>query len=174
MNPNDIATAVGEEAAHELESARSRIVHCLDQLSDEQVWWRSRESMNSIGNLLLHLCGNVRQWLIAGIGGTPDHRNRPAEFADRSHRPRAELRQLLDGTVAEAQQVLRRVSAEELLRVRRIQGFDITALRAIFDAVPHFRGHTQEIIHLTRVLKGDSYRFAWTPTTKEQGAADLA
>lgn len=170
MSPNDIATAVGEEAARELDNALSRIAHCLDQLSDEQVWWRPLESMNSIGNLLLHLCGNLRQWLIAGIGGAPDHRDRPAEFADRSQRPKAELRRLLEGTVAEAQQALRRVSADELLRVRRIQGFDITALRAIFDAVPHFRGHTQEIIHVTRVLKGDSYRFAWTPATKVQGA----
>ncbi|HZT80346.1 MAG TPA: DUF1572 family protein [Gemmataceae bacterium] len=167
---NELAAAVTAEAAHELASALARVRHCLDQLTDEQVWWRPSESMNSAANLVLHLCGNLRQWVIAGLGGTPDHRDRPREFAERGPIPKAELLRRLEQTVEEARQALGRQTPADLLRVRRIQGFDVTGLRAIFDAVPHFRGHTQEIVHLTRTLKGDAYRFAFVPVGVEQGA----
>ena len=82
MNTNDLAHAVGIEAGRELEAAFGRIKHCLRQLSEEQVWWRPSPALNSIGNLILHLCGNLRQWIVAGLGGAADHRNRPSEFAE--------------------------------------------------------------------------------------------
>jgi hypothetical protein len=170
LTADEFAAAVMNEAATELGKALERLAHCLDQLTDEQVWWRSSESMNSIGNLILHLCGNLGQWVVAGLGGTPDARDRPGEFAERSLIPKAELLDRLRSAVAESQRVLRGLSAAELLRVRRIQGFDVTGLWALFDAVPHFRGHTQEIVYRTRELLGDRYRFAWVPTTKEEGA----
>jgi len=65
--------------------------------------------------------------------------------------------------------VLGKMTAHQLLEIRRIQGFNVTGLAAIFDSVPHFRGHTQEIIGMTRLQLGDAYKFAWTPTTPEQG-----
>lgn len=166
-----LAAAVTAEAANELTSALDRIKHCLGQLNDEQVWWRPRPSLNSIGNLVLHLCGNVRQWVLAGLGGAADVRNRPAEFKERGPMPKAELLRQLEAVVGEAKQVLDRLTATEMLRSRRIQGFDVSGLAAIFSTVPHFRGHTQEIVHMTRTLLGDAYRFAWTPATPEQGAA---
>jgi hypothetical protein len=171
MTANELAKAVGNEASKELASALTRIKHCLSQLSDEQAWWRPSAGMNSIGNLVLHLVGNLRQWIVAGLGGAEDVRSRPAEFAERGPIAREELMHRLDEVVAEAEQALKRMTAADLLRHRRIQGFDVTGLAAIFDSVPHFRGHTQEIIHLTRLQLGDGYRFAWTPTTPEQGAA---
>src|SRR4029077_4440954 len=82
MTADEMAAAVGREAATELTSALAKIKHCLGQLTEEQVWWRSRPSLNSIGNLILHLCGNVRQWIVAGLGGAADSRDRPAEFAE--------------------------------------------------------------------------------------------
>jgi hypothetical protein len=167
---DEFAAAVTAEAAHEMHSALARIKHCLDQLTDEQIWSRPGEGQNSIANLLLHLSGNLRQWVIAGLGGAADVRDRPAEFADRGGRSREELWRLLGGTLAEAGQVLQRLSAGELLRPRRIQGRDLSGLRALFDTVPHLRGHTQEIVFRTRLLLGDQYRFAWTPQTKEEGA----
>jgi hypothetical protein len=168
--PDDLAAAVGREAANELTSALGRIKHCLGHLNDEQVWWRPRPSMNSIGNLILHLCGNVRQWVVAGLGGAADVRNRPAEFAERGPIPKSELLRRLDAVVDEAKAVLGRLTARQLLETRRIQGFDETGLAALLSSVPHFRGHTQEIIHLTRLQLGDAYQFAWRPTTPEQGA----
>jgi len=170
LTADEVAAAVGVEAAKELTSALGRIEHCLGQLTDEQVWWRSRPSLNSIGNLILHLCGNVRQWIVAGLGGDADSRDRPAEFSERGPIPKEELLGRLEAVVGEARGVLARQTARHLLEARRIQGFDVTGLAAIFDSVPHFRGHAQEIVHLTRLQLGDAYKFAWTPTTPEQGA----
>jgi hypothetical protein len=171
MTTDDLAAAVGTEAGNELSNALARIKHCVDQLTDNQVWRRAQPHLNSIGNLILHLCGNVRQWIIAGVGGAADVRDRPAEFAERGPIPRAELLRRLDETVAKAGEVLRQVTAKQLLAVRRIQGFSVTGLAAIFSCAPHFRGHTQEIIHMTRLQLGDAYRFAWKSATAEQGAA---
>ena len=81
------------------------------------------------------------------------------------------LRGRLETVVDEAKLVLGRLTAQQLLEVRRIQGFDVTGLAAIFSSVPQFRGHTKETVHMTRLQFSDDYRFAWTPTTPEQGAA---
>jgi hypothetical protein len=170
MTADELAAAVGAAAAHELDSALERIKHCLGQLTDGQVWQRSQPSLNSIGNVVLHLCGNLGQWVVAGIGGAPDVRNRPAEFAERGPVPKDELVRRLEAVVGEAKRVLAGVDARQLAEPRRIQGFDVTGLAAVFDSIPHFRGHTQEIVHMTRLQLGDAYQFAWTPTTPEQGA----
>jgi hypothetical protein len=167
---DELAAAVGREAGNELTSALGRIKHCLGQLTDEQVWWRSRPSLNSVGNLILHLCGNVRQWIGAGLGGAADRRDRPAEFATRGPIPKEALLRQLEAVVDEARAVLARQTVRQLLEVRRIQGFDVSGLAAIFDSVPHFRGHTQEIVSLTRLQLGEAYQLAWIPTTPEQGA----
>jgi hypothetical protein len=169
MKADELAIAVGSAAAKEMTSALARIKHCLGQLSDEQLWQRSQPSLNSIGNVILHLCGNVRQWIVAGLGGAPDTRNRPAEFSERGAISKEELLRRLHSVVGEAKEVLARQSAEQLLKVRRIQGWDVTGLAAIFDSVPHFRGHTQEIVHMTRLQLGDAYQFSWQPQTPEQG-----
>jgi hypothetical protein len=79
---------------------------------------------------------------------------------------------VLDAVVGDAKQVLGRLTARDMLEVRRIQGFDVTGLAAIFSSVPHFRGHTQEVIHMTRSHLGDAYQFAWTPATPVQGAPE--
>jgi hypothetical protein len=171
MTADELAAAVGAAAAHELESALNRIKHCLDQLTDEQIWHRSQPGFNSIGNLILHLCGNLRQWVVAGTGGAPDVRNRPAEFAEQEPIPKDKLMRRLEAVVEEAKRVLAGVDARQLAAVHRIQGFDVTGVAAIFDSVPHFRGHTQEIVRMTRMQLGEAYKFAWTPTTPEQGAS---
>jgi hypothetical protein len=153
-----------------------KIEHCASQLSDEQVWWRPRQGegggeMNSIANLMLHLAGNLRQWIISGVGGAKYVRNRPAEFADRSRAPAADVLVKLRQTVKEADAVLARLRAEDLTQPRRIQGFDTTVLAATFDTIAHFRGHTQEIIHMTREQLGPAYRFDFVPEGKEQESA---
>ena len=170
MTADELAAAVGAAAAHELDSARHRIAHCLRQLNETQVWHRSQPSLNSIGNLILHLCGNVRQWIIAGLGGAADARDRPAEFSEQGPIARAELLRQLDAVVDEAKAALAGQTARQLLEVRRIQGGEVTGLTALFDSVPHFRRHTQEIVYRTRLHLGDAYRFAWTPATVEEGA----
>ena len=165
-----IGQAYLAEARRRLAECHAKIRHCLDQLDDGQVWWRPRPSMNSIANLVLHLCGNLRQWIVSGVSGAADVRDRPAEFAERALTPKAELLRRLDAVVAEADAGLAAVADARLLDPRRIQGFEETLLSAVFDSLSHLAGHTQEIVHLTRLQLGDRYRFAWTPATPEQGA----
>ena len=161
---------IGRELADELTQAFGRIQHCVDQLSDEQLWHRPRAEMNSIGNLLLHLGGHVRQWIIAGLGGETDNRNRPAEFAERGPIAKVELLAKLEATVDESKIILETQTADSWRRKMRIQSFDTTGFGAALHSVSHFRGHTQEIVHQTREILGPNYRFAWVPQTKEQGA----
>jgi Protein of unknown function (DUF1572) len=173
--PSENSGAISEEfltAMREtLAEGMRKIEHCAGQLTDEQMWWRPRPEMNSIANLCLHLAGNLRQWVIAGAGGKKDVRNRPLEFSDRSGRAKAEIVGLLKSTVAEGEGILSRLSGEQLLLARRIQGYDKTVLAAITDTVAHFRGHVQEIIHMTREQVGEKYRFDFVPKGKEQESA---
>ena len=156
-----MADPAAEALCQELEAAHGRVRHCLDQLADDQVWWRPRPDQNAFGNLLLHLAGNLRYFVVHGVGGAPDVRDRPAEFAARGPTPgKAELLDRLDATVAEAAAVLRAASAGDLARVRPLHNADLTGYAAAVRSVAHFRGHTQEVIHMTRTLLGDGYRFA--------------
>jgi hypothetical protein len=170
---DEMALAISEAACEELEKSLAKIVHCVNQLTTGQVWWRMDESQNSIGNLILHLDGNVRQWLVSGLGGTKDVRNRPLEFSERRPIAKEALLTGLDATVKEATSVLSTMNAVEWLRARRIQGFDVTGVKALFDTVPHFRGHTQEIVYRTRCLLGADYKFSWIPRTADQGAPGM-
>jgi hypothetical protein len=126
--------------------------------------------MNSVGNLILHLCGNVCQWILSGVGGEPDVRNRPKEFAERGPFGKDEVLRRLDEVVERADAALTTLPPSQLLERRRIQGFETTVLSAIFDSIAHFKGHAQEIVGLTRMQLGNSYRFEWVPATLEEGA----
>ena len=112
----------------------------------------------------------MRQWIVSGLGGEPDIRNRPQEFAERGPLPKDELVHRLEDVLQQADAVLRTVSTQRLLERRRIQGFETTGLSAIFQTVSHFKGHTQEILCLTRMQLGDRYQFHWTPSPAEEGA----
>jgi hypothetical protein len=166
-----VGRAYLEEARRRLAACRDRIRHCLEQLEDSEVWWRPQEGMNSIANLMLHLGGNLRQWIVAGVGGSPDSRDRPREFAERGPMAKEELLRRLEQVIGAADAVLAKTNEEQLLASRRIQGFEETVLSAIFASLAHLSGHTQEIICLTRLLRGNAYLFAWSPETPEQGAA---
>lgn len=158
------------EARSRLDHSIVTIKHCVAQLDDDQVWWRPGEAMNSIANLVLHLAGNMRQWLVSGVGGQPDVRQRAKEFSARGPMPRADLLRRLDGVVKEADQVMAGLSPSDLVQDRRIQGFDTKVLAAVFGALTHLQGHTQEIIQLTRQQLGSQYSYHWKPRTREEGA----
>ena len=146
-----------------------RISHCVNQLEDTQIWFRPHESMNSIANILLHLCGNLTQWILTGIPALEDNRNRPQEFAARDTTPGTELLSQLRIVIENVKTLLLDLSDEQLTESRRIQGFEETVLSAIFDSLSHLNGHTQEIVYITRLQLGDKYKFAWVPQSKEQG-----
>lgn len=168
--PQSIGAAYLAEARANLAAALAKITHCLDQLGEQDVQWRPHATHNSIQTIVLHLCGNLRQWIVSAIGGEPDTRDRPAEFAPHEPLPKAELVDRLKRAVAEADAALAACPAEALLDAVRVQGFETTKLAAIFGTVSHFEGHTHQIVYITRWRIGDAYRFAWAPATKEQGA----
>jgi len=132
---------------------------CLARLSEAEVWWRPNEASNSVGNLILHLCGNIRQWLIHGVGGAADARHRPAEFAARESCSKAELLQKLEATLAAVDTVLANLPIDKLVEPRVIQGFNVTALGAIFHVVEHFSYHTGQIIYITKMRSGEDLKF---------------
>ena len=136
-----------------------KIERCLERLTDKQIWWRANEESNSIGNLILHLCGNARQWIVSGVGLGPDTRVRDAEFEQREVVSRDELLTLLRSTLAEVETVLRSVDPSTLLERRPIQGNDVDILEAIFHVTEHFSMHTGQIIMLTKMLIAADLRF---------------
>ena len=136
-----------------------KIERCLERLTDEQIWWRPNEESNSIGNLVLHLCGNARQWIVSGVGGAPDRRERDAEFAQREAVPRDDLLTLLRTTLRDVDEVLKTLAPETLLERHTIQGSDVDALEAIFHVTEHFSMHTGQIIMLTKMLTSSDLRF---------------
>ena len=142
-----------------LEEDRSRIETCLGKLSEEQVWARGGENENAIGNLVLHLCGNVRQWIVAGAGGRPDIRDRDSEFAAKGGVAPSELAARLKAVVDEAAEVLREVPAERLVEPLAVQGYAVTGLEAIYHSVEHFSMHTGQILFITKMLTGSDLGF---------------
>jgi len=131
-----------------------KVGRCLEGLSDEDVWWRPNEASNSIGNLILHLCGNVRQWIIGSVGGRGFERRRQEEFDERGPVPSAELWSRLESVVGEADEVLAGLDAEALARREQIQGYDVTVLEAVYHVVEHFGMHTGQIIYLSKMRGG--------------------
>ena len=134
------------------------VVTCLDALNEAQIWARANENSNAVGNLVLHLAGNVRQWLITGVGGAADIRQRDLEFAAR-HLGRDELRHILVSTIQEAISLLRDLPLERLTEAMEIQGFRLTVLEAIYHVVEHFSGHAFQIILLTKTYSDQPFDF---------------
>jgi len=139
-----------------------KIDRCLDRLSNDDIWWRPNEASNSIGNLILHLSGNVTMWIIGGVGALPFERNRQLEFDERKRIPAAELRSRLEAIVQQADEVMSALGANDLLSRRQIQGYDVTVLEAIYHVVEHFGMHTGQIILLSKARVGEDLSL-WTP-----------
>ncbi len=144
-----------------------KIEGALALLNDDQIWWRPNDASNSIGNLILHLTGNARQWIIAGVGGAEDTRDRRSEFAERDPLSKDRLLEILKATIDEVDAVLAKIesevllsrSDERLLRQCLPQGFSQTVLDAVFHVVEHFSYHTGQIIYIAKSLEGGRIRF---------------
>ena len=146
-------------SARKLEQLLSRIRDCLAKLSTDEIWARGHENENAIGNLVLHLNGNVRQWIISGVGGAPDTRARDAEFAARGGIELADLRERLESTVREAIVAIGKVTPDRMTERLTIQKYEVTVMEAIFHVVEHFAQHTGQIIFVTKMLTGEDLGF---------------
>ncbi|MEO8483493.1 MAG: DUF1572 family protein [Acidobacteriota bacterium] len=146
-------------AADKLAENVDRIQACLVELSPQSLWARDSENENSVGNLLLHLDGNVRQWILSGVGARPGTRDRPGEFSARTGANASALLARLQVTVGEAVDLIRTLPHGRLAEEVAIQGYDTTVLSAIFHVVEHFSGHTYQVILLTKRFTGRDLGF---------------
>lgn len=128
-------------------------------LPRERLWWRANPESNSVGNLMLHLAGNVRQWIVSGVGGAPDLRDRASEFSAEGGADATDLLDHLEKTLSEVDAVLARLTPEALGESRRIQGRETTVFAAIYHVVEHFAGHTGQIILLAKLHAPGAIRF---------------
>ncbi|MGH9659295.1 MAG: DinB family protein [Bryobacteraceae bacterium] len=143
-----------EFSAKKMEQLVSRIRDCAGRLSEEQIWARHSENENAVGNLMLHLAGNVRQWILSGVGGDTDIRVRDAEFAARGGANPEQMLARLEDAVRRATVVIRAVTPERLAERVTIQKYDVTVMEAIYHVVEHFAQHTGQIMFATKLMTG--------------------
>ena len=125
----------------------------------DRLWWRANDSSNSVANLLLHLTGNVRQWIVSGVGGAPDVRHRDEEFAAQAGADVHALLDQLDAVLGDVVAVLDALDPKALGESRLIQGRETTVFAAIYHVVEHFSGHTGQIILLAKSFSDGAVRF---------------
>ena len=160
MQPNNLTSEFIEFSRWKLlDEYWPRLRSCVESLNDDQVWWRPNEASNSIGNLVLHLNGNVTQWLLAPFDHREDQRNRPAEFSERLSIPKAQLLETLAATLQQVTAVLPRISESDLLATYEIQGYKVTGLHAVYQVIEHFGLHYGQITYITKMLRGQDLGF---------------
>lgn len=155
-----VAELFVESSVKALREHVERIESCVGRLNEEQVWARDSENANSVGNLMLHLAGNVRQWIVSGLGGAADARDRDAEFEARGGPGAKEIVERLKAVVAEATLVISGLDEGRLTRTYRIQGiYSVSGVEAVLHVVEHFGQHTGQIIFATKLLTGEDLGF---------------
>ncbi len=167
MHPmNDASPALAGESLRLLDEYLRKIESCGALLTTAQVWWRPNPRCNSVGNLLLHLSGNLSQWVLAGLGGAAFERRRREEFAaaDRDEGP--ELLGRLREVVTGCRGVVQGLTEEDLGRTFVIQGISRTGFGVLLHAVEHMAYHTGQIVHIAKELVGDRAEIEFYPHLK--------
>jgi uncharacterized damage-inducible protein DinB len=136
-----------------------RIHRCLGQLTEEEIWFRPNAETVSVGNLVLHLLGNVRQQLLSGVCGAPDRRHRQSEFDERGPIPAPELLRRLDELMAEVDRALDELDPQSLLTVRKVQGFDESGLSILVHVIEHFSYHVGQITYIVKARKAVDLKY---------------
>lgn len=136
-----------------LEEKQQHLQKCFDQLTEADLWWRPNTSSNSVGNIILHLCGNIGQYILSSLGRQPDTRQRDAEFAATDGLSKSEIWQQMSMTIEAAVSVVTNTSESEMMRERMVQGFSFTGLGVALHAVEHLSYHTGQVAYLVKLLK---------------------
>jgi len=154
-----VETIFRQYAVEKLEQLMQRIEVCAGKLSEDQIWFRRQENENAIGNLLLHLRGNLRQWILSPFGGHPLNRDRDGEFDARGGFTARELTGRLRETVDAANAIVAGLTAEQLTRAYEVQNYHVSGVEAVFHVVEHFSQHAGQIIYATKMLSGEDLGF---------------
>jgi len=158
--PSDVGSLfLAQSRDYLMTEYRTKLRCAVEALPPDALWWRPNDSSNSVGNLLLHLIGNVRQWIVSGLGGAPDVRVRSAEFAARDGQPASELLADLERALVEVDTVLAALSPGMLLDRRTIQGRDVTVFEAILNVVQHFSHHVGQVIWIAKLRAPGTIQF---------------
>ena len=149
---SEVTEQLRTECLRRLAEGEERIVKCVGLLSDDQIWHRANSHVASVGNLVLHLCGNVGQWINATLGELPDIRIRDAEFEERGPVPRTELLDRLAKVMKLARQTIAELPSGGVTRIWNVQGFEETGTAILLHVVEHFSYHTGQITLHTKLL----------------------
>lgn len=154
LNREFIAQSIGR-----LDENTSKIEKCLMDIKDGEIWERPNESSNSFGNIILHLCGNITQYIISSLGNTEDKRKRDEEFNVTGGYTKMELSEKLSNVVSQAKNIIRDLDIDDLLRVRSVQGFKLTGMGIILHVVEHYSYHTGQIAFWVKLLRNKDLGF---------------
>jgi uncharacterized damage-inducible protein DinB len=147
------------QAIHRIDENTPKLIACVRELEEADIWKRPNPHSNSVGNIILHLCGNIRQYAISSLGNRQDVRERDKEFsADRTYSATELLKNLTD-TLDEAKDIIQNVSEKELLRKRKVQGYTHSGIGIVIHVTEHYSYHTGQIIFWTKLLKDKDLGF---------------
>lgn len=149
---NEAIKEFAENALYRLDESTRMISIAFDALDEEQIWLRPNESSNSIGNLILHLCGNITQYAISSLGETEDIRDRDSEFETSSGLSKKELLNKLSNTVTMAKSTIENTTLERWLKKREVQGFTFSGIGVVLHVVEHYSYHTGQIAFWVKQL----------------------
>lgn len=144
----------------------AQIRSCVEELTEEQLWWRPNQQTNSVGNLVLHVSGSMRHYLSRGVGGIEYHRDRPAEFAERGPIPKAQLLATFDDTISEAASILDSFDSSRFLEPTDEPNYVPTVFDLIFNIAIHLATHAGQIVYVTKMLKEGSVDELWIRSHK--------
>jgi uncharacterized damage-inducible protein DinB len=148
----NISTDFKEQSIYRMKESHMRIIACLDLLDESQIWLKPNSSLNSMGNLVLHLCGNITQYVISTLGGAPDERNRDAEFAAVGGYAKEALKTIFNLVIEKSIDIISRCSEEDLKTPNSVQIYELTGVGIIVHVTEHLSYHTGQIAFLTKLL----------------------
>ena len=154
-----LCTEFINQSIKRINQSTDKITTCMRELDEKDVWFSPNEHLNSIGNLILHLCGNIRQHVISALGGVMDIREREFEFSARKDFTNVELIKKLQETASQAVDIIQNLQREDLLRKRMAQGASYSGVDSIIHVTEHYSYHTGQIILLTKLYKNIDMAF---------------
>jgi uncharacterized damage-inducible protein DinB len=158
MNEKFIEEFIGQ-AIHRIDENTQKLATCMQELNESEIWKRPNLHSNSVGNIILHLCGNIRQYAISSLGNSKDVRERDKEFSADGGNSGPELFRKLTDTIEQAKNIIQSTTEEELLRERKVQGYTHSGIGIILHVTEHYSYHTGQIIFWTKLLKDKDLGF---------------
>ena len=148
-----------QQSVYRITENTNRIIKCLKEIEETEIWQHPNENSNSIGNIILHLCGNIRQYAISSLGETEDVRVRDKEFSTKEGFNKNELSAKLKNTVDEAINIIENLDESRLIKLYSVQGFNLSGIGIVVHVTEHYSYHTGQIAFWIKILKNKDLRF---------------